>query len=90
MRNTEQKLEALNEVKEIVLALRDRQEETDAKLEAPSMNIHKVPGNITALQEDMTSVKNTLSNIKDKLEFTSPNTYQNEAEIFKLRTVHIE
>ncbi len=66
-----QKLESLDEVKEIVLAIRDRQEETDAKLEALSMDVHKVYGKITDLE--------------DKLAFNSYKNYQNEAEIFKLK-----
>lgn len=66
-----QKLETLDEVKEIVLAMRDRQEETDAKLEALSMDVHKAYGKITALE--------------DKLAFNSYKNYQNEAEIFKLK-----
>jgi len=43
-----QKLETLEsgqqELKEIVVSLRDRQEETDAKLESLTMDVHKLYG----------------------------------------------
>lgn len=84
------KLASLDEIQEIVLAIRDRQEETDAKLEALSMDVHKAYGKITALEEDSAIIKDKLTNIEDKIKFTSFKTFQNEEEIFKLRRDYME
>lgn len=59
-------------------AIRDRQEETDAKLENLVFNMHKQQGDITAIRE-------TVTNIKSEIEYTYEKTSRNELEIFKLR-----
>ncbi|MFD3259340.1 hypothetical protein ACE3MQ_12085 [Paenibacillus lentus] len=41
----------LNETNAIVRAIRDRQDETDAKLDALSMDVHKLRGDFVRLQE---------------------------------------
>ncbi|WP_227011599.1 hypothetical protein [Paenibacillus lutimineralis] len=41
----------LSETNAIVRAIRDRQEETDAKLDALSMDVHKLHGELTHLKE---------------------------------------
>lgn len=61
----------LDENTKMTKAIYHRQEETDAKLEALSMDVHKAYGKITSLE--------------DKLTFNSFKNYQNEAEIFKLK-----
>ncbi|MEK3934876.1 hypothetical protein MKY41_06100 [Sporosarcina sp. FSL W7-1349] len=72
-------------VKEITLALCDRQEETDAMLESMSMDLHKIHGDIAGLKEHAGHVKSELSPIKGELAFMSHKTHRNEAAIFKLR-----
>lgn len=42
----------LNETNAIVRAIRDRQEETDAKLDELSMDVHKLHGEIASIKED--------------------------------------
>lgn len=42
----------LNETNAIVRAIRDRQEETDAKLDALSIDVHKLHGEIASIKED--------------------------------------
>lgn len=46
-----QKLETLDELKEMVLALRERGEETDAKLESLAMDVHKLHGELSSLKQ---------------------------------------
>jgi septal ring factor EnvC (AmiA/AmiB activator) len=41
----------LNETNEIVRAIRHRQEETDAKLDALSMDVHKLHGEVLSLKD---------------------------------------
>ncbi|BAQ10951.1 hypothetical protein OXB_2480 [Bacillus sp. OxB-1] len=72
------KLETLDELKEITLALRDRQEETDARLESLAMDVHKMQGNVTDIKEQ-------LADIRSELEFTYQKTAKNEMELFKLK-----
>lgn len=57
----------LTETNQIVRAIRDRQDETDAKLEALTMDVHKLYGKVSAL--------------KDEIEFTYQKTSRNELEI---------
>ncbi|WP_438316176.1 hypothetical protein [Sporosarcina sp. FA9] len=73
----------LDENTQIVKVIRDRQEETDAKLENLTMEVHHVRGDLTALSKKMISFEN-------QLEFNSFKTYINEKEIFNLRKSSIE
>ncbi|MEK5069191.1 hypothetical protein [Sporosarcina sp. FSL K6-1508] len=68
----------LNENTQIVKVIRDRQEESDAKLENLAMDVHHMRGDLTALT-------GSVATIKEELEFTSHKTVRNEKEIFKLR-----
>jgi len=68
----------LDENTQIVKVIRDRQEETDAKLENLTMDVHHVRGELTALSKNIIFIEN-------QLEFTSHKTYVNEKEIFNLR-----
>ncbi len=61
----------LNENTQLTKAIYDRQEETDAKLEALSIDVHKAYGKIT--------------NLEDKLAFNSYKAFQNEEAIFNLK-----
>jgi len=64
-------------------AIRDRQEETDAKLENLTFNMHKQQGDVTAIRE-------TVANIKSEIEYTYEKTSRNELEIFKLRKEQVK
>lgn len=46
-----QKLDVLDEVKEIVTSLRERHEVTNAKLDALSMSLHEITGEVTSLKQ---------------------------------------
>lgn len=80
----------VNENIEITKALRDRQEETDAKLEALSMDVHKMHGDLTRLEEKVDSnhqeTIGELQNLKLDLDFTYQKTTLNERELFKLKS----
>lgn len=67
-----------SELKAIVDSIRDRQEETDAKLDSMAMDTHKMHGDILA-------VKDQLKELKIDLEFTYQKTSRNELEINKLK-----
>lgn len=67
----------LDENTQIIKVIRDRQEETDAKLENLTMDVHQMRGEVTALAE-------TVEFIKKELAFTSHKAYTNEKDIFNL------
>lgn len=46
-----------SEIHQITTAIRDRQDETDAKLEALTMDIHRLNGTVEAIKEDVTELK---------------------------------
>ncbi|GIP31982.1 hypothetical protein [Paenibacillus sp. J2TS4] len=58
------KLEALEEgqkeLNQISRAIRDHQEETDAKLEAVAMDVHKLQGKVEEQNEKLNAVSNEL------------------------------
>ena len=68
----------LDENTQIIKVIRDRQEETDAKLENLTMDVHHMRGDLTALTE-------TVASIQEELAFTSHKVYTNEKDIFFLR-----
>lgn len=68
----------LDENTQIIKVIRDRQEETDAKLENLTMDVHHMRGELTALTE-------TVATIQDELAFTSHKAYTTEKELFNLR-----
>ncbi|MEK0285313.1 hypothetical protein P5F76_01075, partial [Caldifermentibacillus hisashii] len=68
----------LTETNQIVRAIRDRQDETDAKLDALSIDVHKLHGELNFVKEE-------ISDIKATVDFTYHKTSQNELEIFKLK-----
>ncbi|WP_342509631.1 hypothetical protein [Sporosarcina sp. FSL K6-2383] len=61
----------LDENTQLTRAIFDRQEETDAKLENLTMDVHKLHGEV--------------AEIKDILDFTYQKTTRNELEIYKLK-----
>ncbi len=68
----------LDENTQIIKVIRDRQEETDAKLENLTMAVHHMRGDLTAVTE-------TVATIQYELAFTSHKVYTNEKELFHLR-----
>ncbi|WP_078428139.1 hypothetical protein [Alkalihalobacterium alkalinitrilicum] len=79
----------LDENTAIVKAIRDRQEETDAKLENLATDVHQIHGEIARLDEkiDVThkEIVDELQNIRNDLDFTYQKTAINEREIYKLK-----
>lgn len=67
-----------NETNAIVRAIRDRQDETDAKLDALSMDVHKLRGDFVRLQEGQERHEKVL----EKLSLRS---IEQEADISALR-----
>jgi peptidoglycan hydrolase CwlO-like protein len=45
-------LKGIKELQQITRAIYDRQEETDAKLEALASDVHKLHGEITAIRQE--------------------------------------
>lgn len=66
---------------QLIRAIIDRQEETDAKLENLTMDVHKMHG-------DITFIKQELVEIKDEVRFTYQKTSKNELDIYKLKQVN--
>lgn len=63
-----QKLESVDEVKQIVLALREGQEVTNAKLDALSMDVHKLNGELSAVKEQTISNTEQYDSLSLKVE----------------------
>ncbi|MEK4513111.1 hypothetical protein [Paenibacillus sp. FSL K6-2524] len=68
----------LNETNTIVRAIRDRQDETDAKLDALSMDVHKLHGELIFLKEGQERHERILERL-------SLRSIEHEAEISGLR-----
>lgn len=68
----------VNENTQLLKAVIQRQEETDAKLDAISTDVHKLHGEINYIKEEMSDIKTTV-------DFTYQKTTKNELEIFKLK-----
>lgn len=79
----------LNETNEIVRAIRDRQEETDAKIESMDMEIHKLHGSVAALNEKVDANHCQLSEQIDSLKLDFDLAFHkitsNEREINKIK-----
>lgn len=60
-------LEQLGELKLIVNAVRSRANESDARLEALTMDMHQVKGDVKGLSEEMNNVKEEIKGIKVEL-----------------------
>ena len=73
----------LNENTQIIKVIRDRQEETDAKLENLTMDVHHMRGDLSALV-------GTVVSIQDELAFTSHKAYTTEKELFNLRRHNLD
>lgn len=69
----------LDENTQITKAIYHRQEETDARLEALSLDVHAMHGEVILTKEQV-------ADIKKEIEFTYQKTSKNELEIFKLRS----
>lgn len=84
MLETQQLMQAqLKETNQIVSAIRDRQEETDAKLD--NMDIHTLHGAVAEIKDNQLKIKGEIVDMKSELSFTTLKTQRNEMEIFKLR-----
>lgn len=69
----------LDENTQITKAIYHRQEETDARLESLSLDVHTMHGEVILTKEQV-------ADIKKEIEFTYQKTSKNELEIFKLRS----
>lgn len=79
-----QKLEAFDELKQIATALRDRQEETDVKLDALSMDVHKLHGELSSVKSTVTDIKQNMAT-KDDLIYFDKKTAEHDRELFKIK-----
>lgn len=58
---------AIKELHQMTRAIHDRQEETDAKLEALTMDVHKLHGEVTSLKQDVSVLKVDVSVLKEDI-----------------------
>jgi len=68
----------VDENTQLIKAIIHRQDETDAKLDAISMDVHKLHGELNFIKEEISDIKTTV-------DFTYQKTNKNELEIFKLK-----
>ncbi|WP_066322932.1 coiled-coil domain-containing protein [Anoxybacteroides amylolyticum] len=84
------------ELYDLVNALLHRQEETDAKLEALTMDVHHMRGEMTAMKQEIHALNEKidshyeqlnerLNNLQLDLDFTVHKTTMTERELFKMR-----
>lgn len=60
----DQLLEGMNELRLITRALVDRQDETDAKLDALTMEVHQLKGDVSELKQDVAELKQDVAVLK--------------------------
>nr|WP_183254463.1 hypothetical protein [Anoxybacillus tepidamans] len=84
------------ELYDLVNALIHRQEETDAKLESLTMDVHRMHGEITAMKQEIRTLNEKidshyeqfnerLNNLQLDVDFTVHKTTMTERELFKMR-----
>jgi len=71
-----------SELHQITSAIRDRQEETDAKLEALSMDVNKTHGNTVRIEE---KIDENLNDIRGDVRFLSHRIVALEMDVDKLK-----
>ena len=57
-------LEGMNELRQVTRAILDRQDETDAKLEALTMEVHQLKGEVAELKQDVAELKQDVAELK--------------------------
>jgi len=57
-------LEGMNELRQVTRAILDRQDETDAKLEALTMEVHQLKGEVAELKRDVAELKQEVTELK--------------------------
>ena len=82
----------LNENTEITKAILHRQDETDAKLDHLTIDVHKLHGEVTQLKEDyqtlykgQAEIIDEIKDIKSHLKFNTQKITETELELFKLK-----
>ncbi|MGG1664226.1 hypothetical protein [Brevibacillus sp. NRS-1366] len=58
-------LEGMNELRQVTRAILDRQDETDAKLDALTMEVHQLKGEVAELKRDVAELKQDVADLKD-------------------------
>lgn len=71
-----------SELHQITTAIRDRQEETDARLEALAMDMNKIHGSTVRIEQTMDA---TLSDIRGDVRFLNHRIADLELEVDKLK-----
>jgi chromosome segregation ATPase len=61
---TELLLTSIKELQQLTRAILDRQDETDAKLEALAMDVHYIKGEVTAMKQDIAELKQDVAVLK--------------------------
>ncbi|MDU0332572.1 hypothetical protein RW092_20585 [Paenibacillus sp. 3LSP] len=73
------------ELQHIIRAIRDRQEESDAKLEALSMDVHRLNGTVEAIKEDLSELKEGQQRQDKILESLAVRSLEQETDIRRLK-----
>ncbi|WP_432776173.1 hypothetical protein AAFJ72_04140 [Brevibacillus gelatini] len=60
----DQLLEGMNELRLVTRAILDRQDETDAKLEALTLEVHQLKGEVAELKRDVAVLKQDVAELK--------------------------
>jgi len=74
------------ELQLITRAIRDRQDETDAKLEALAMDIHRLNGTVESIQADVSELKKGQQRQDKVLESLAVRSLEQETDIRRLKT----
>ena len=64
----DQILEGMNELRLVTRALLDRQDETDAKLEALTMEVHQLKGEVAELKQDVAVLKQGVAQLQKDMD----------------------
>lgn len=78
-------LQSIKELQQVTHAIFDRQEETDAKLEALSMDVHHIKGDVATLKEDVAILKTDVAMLKE-----GQQRHEKILETLALRSIEFE
>ncbi len=85
-------LQSIKEIQQVTRAIYDRQEETDAKLEALSMDVHHIKGDVAGLKEDVATLKEDVAILKTDVALLKEGQQRHEKilETLALRSIEYE
>jgi len=78
-------LEGMNELRQVTRAILDRQDETDAKLEALTMEVHQLKGEVAELKRDVAVLKQDVAELKQDVAVLKQDVAELKEDVAELK-----